>query len=139
MAKAEVGFYPKERPGMGQALKGQVILTDQRFVYVRYTGGKFLTAKAADYSGSIEDGLRNEGSFAIPLSAVTEAKGDRMWGTPYIRLRYRTEGGERVFSMIFTSSLNAMAAAGVLGLALLAKNPGDQLAKAIEQLKSTRQ
>jgi hypothetical protein len=59
---------------MGQALKGQMILTDQRFVYIRYTGGKFLTAKAADYSDRIEEGLRNEGSFAIPLSAVTEAK-----------------------------------------------------------------
>jgi hypothetical protein len=42
VAKVDVGFYPKEKPGMGQALKGQLILTDRRLVYIRYLGGKYL-------------------------------------------------------------------------------------------------
>ena len=135
VAKADVGFHPKEKPGMGQALKGQLILTDRRLVYVRYLGGKYLTAKTADYSDRIEEGLRNEGSFEIPLNKITEAKADRVWGTPYFRLRYQTPSGEKACSLLFVSAMNAMAAGGVLGLAF-AKSPYDQLAKAIEQLKA---
>jgi hypothetical protein len=138
VAKADVGFHPKEKPGMGQALKGQLILTNRRLVYVRYLGGKYLTAKTADYSDRIEEGLRNEGSFEIPLSKITEARSDRVWGTPYFRLRYQAPSGdERACSLVFVSAMNAVAAGGILGLAL-AKSPYDQLAKAIEQLKATQ-
>jgi hypothetical protein len=76
VGKADVGFYPKEKPGMGRALKGQLILTNKRLVYVKYLGGKYLTAKTKDYSGSIEEGLRNEGSFEVPINMITEAKAD---------------------------------------------------------------
>jgi hypothetical protein len=133
VGKADVGFYSKEKPGMGQALKGQLILTNQRLIYVRYLGGKYLTAKAADYSDRIEEGLRNEGSFEIPINMITEAKGDRVWGTPYFRLRYQTSLGEKVCSLTFVSSMNMMGAGSVGGLM---KTPYDQLAKAIEQLKT---
>lgn len=131
--KANVGFYPKEKPGMGKALKGQLILTDQRLVYIRYLGGKYLTAKATDYSDKIEEGLRNEGSFEVPLNMITEAKADRVWGTPFFRLRYQTASGEKVCSLVFVSSMNMMGAGSVWGLM---KTPYDQLAKAIEQLKT---
>jgi hypothetical protein len=133
VGKADVGFYPKEKPGMGQALKGQLILTDRRFVYIRYLGGKYLTAKTKDYSSNIEEGLRNEESFAVPMNMITEAKADRVWGTPYFRLRYQTPTGEKVCSFVLVSSMNMMAAGGVLGLV---KSPYDQIVKAIEQLKS---
>lgn len=133
VAKVDVGFYPKEKPGMGQALKGQLILTDRRLVYIRYLGGKYLTAKVADYSDRIEEGLRNEGSFEVPLDMITEAKADKVWGTPYFRLRYQTPSGEKVCSFVLVSSMNLMAVGGVLGLM---KTPYDQLAKAIEQLKA---
>ena len=136
LAKANVGFYPKEKPGMGQVLKGQLILTDRRLVYVRYSGGKYLTAKTADYSDRIDEGLRNEESFEVPLNNITEAKADRVWGTPYFRLRYQTPSGEKACSLVFVSAMNAMAAGGLLGLAF-AKSPYDQLAKAIEQLKAS--
>ncbi len=132
VGKADVGFYPKEKPGMGQALKGQLILTNRRFIYVRHLGGKYLTAKVKDYSGNIEEGLRNEGSFEVPLNMITEAKADRTWGTPYFRLRYQGPMGEKVCSLVFVSSMNIMGAGSVWGLM---KTPYDQLSKAIEQLK----
>ena len=133
VGKADVGFYPREKPGMGQALKGQLILTDRRFVYIRHLGGKYLTAKTKDYSNNIEEGLRNEESFAVPMNMITEAKADRVLGTPYFRLRYQTPTGEKVCSFVLVSSMNMMAVGGVLGLV---KSPYDQIVKAIEQLKS---
>ena len=132
VGKADVGFYRKEKPGMGQALKGQLILTIRRFIYVRHLGGKFLTAKVKDYSDNIEEGLKNEGSFEVPLNTITEAKADRVWGTPYFRLRYQGPTGEKVCSLVFVSSMNMMGAGSAFGLM---KTPYDQLSKAIEQLK----
>jgi hypothetical protein len=132
VGKADVGFYPKEKPGMGQALKGQLILSNRRLVYVRYLGGKYLTAKTKDYSDSIEEGLRNEGSFEVPLNMITEAKANRVWGTPYFRLRYQTPEGEKACALVLVKSMNLTAVGGVLGLT---QAPYDQLAKAIEQLK----
>jgi len=117
---------------MKQALKGQLLLTNRRLVYVRFLGGKYLGAKAKDYSTSIEEGLRNEGSFQVPLNTITEAKADRMWGTPYFRLRYQTVEGEKACAFVLVSSMNLTAVGGVLGLT---KAPYEQLAKAIEQLK----
>jgi hypothetical protein len=128
-----VGFYPKEKPGMGQALKGQLIVTNLRVVYIRYRGGKYLTAKAEDYTNRIEEGLMNEGSFEVPINMITEAKADRVWGTPYFRLRYRTQNGERACAFVLVSSMNLAAVGGVLGLM---KAPYDQLAKMIDQLKA---
>jgi hypothetical protein len=132
VGKGAVGFYPKEKPGMGQALKGQLIVTNRRLVYIRYHGGKYLTAKAEDYSDRIEEGLRNEGSFEVPINMITEAKADRVWGTPYFRLRYRTQTGEQASAFVLVSSMNLTAVGGVLGLM---KAPYDQLAKIIDQLK----
>lgn len=131
VGKADVGFYPKEKPGMAQALKGQLILTNRRLAYVRYLGGKYMT-EAKDYSGNIEEGLGNEGSFQVPLNMITEAKANRVWGTPYFRLRYQTGEGEKACAFVLVSSMNLTAVGGVLGLM---KAPYDQLAKAIEQLK----
>jgi hypothetical protein len=137
VGKASVGFYPKEKPGMGQALKGQLILTNRRLIYVRYLGGKYLTAKVKDYSDSIDEGLRNDGSFEAPLGKITEAKAERVWGTPYFRLHYQTGEGEKACAFTFVSTMNMMAIGGAIGGVLtLVKNPCDQLAKAIEQLKN---
>ncbi len=133
VGKVDVGFYAKEKPGMGQALKGQMVLTDRRFIYIRYLGGKYLTAKTQDFSDNIDEGLKNEGSFAVPLNMITEAKADRVWGTPYFRLRYQTAQGEKVCSFTLVSSMNMMGAGSVFGLM---KSPYEQIAKAIEQLKS---
>ena len=136
VAKVSVGFYAKEKPGMGQALKGQMILTNRRMVYIRYLGGKYLTAKAEDYGDRLEEGLRNEGSFEVPIKMITEAKADRIWGTPYFRLRYRTQTEERACAFVLVSSMNLMAAGAIGAIWGLAKGPYEQLAKTIEQLKA---
>jgi hypothetical protein len=133
VGKGAVGFYPKEKPGMGQALKGQLIVTNRRLVYIRYHGGKYLTAKTEDYSDRLEEGLKNEGSFEVPINMITEAKADRVWGTPYFRLRYHTQTGEQACAFVLVSSMNLTAVGGVLGLM---KAPYDQLAKIIDQLKA---
>ena len=135
VGKADVGFYPKEKPGMGQALKGQLLLTNQRVVYVRFLGGKYLTAKTRDYGENVEEGLMNEGSFQVPLNAVTEVKPDRVWGTPYLRIRYQTPEGEKACAFILVKAMNFVAVGGALGVFGLTKGPYDQIAKAIEHYK----
>ena len=78
-------------------------------------------------------GLKNEGSFEVPINMITEAKADRVWGTPYFRLRYHTQTGEQACALVLVSSMNLTAVGGVLGLM---KAPYDQLAKIIDQLKA---
>jgi hypothetical protein len=136
VGKVAVGFYPKEKPGMGQALKGELLLTNQRVVYIRYLGGKYLTANVKDYSNNIEEGLKNEGSFEVPLNTIIEVKADRTWGTPYFRLRYQTPTEEKVCSFILVSSMNMLAASTITGIVGVMKSPYDHLAKVIEQLKN---
>ena len=133
MAKVEVGFYHKEKPEMGQTMKGQLILTSRRLVYVKHPGGKFVTAKPTDYSDKIEEGLKNEGSFTIAIDDVNEAKADRVWGTPYLRVRYKANGGEAACSFILVSSMNALGAGNIFGVM---KSPYDQLARIIDQVKT---
>jgi len=133
VGSAVVGFYPKEKIGMGQALKGQMILTDRRFVYIRSLGGKFVSAKTDDYSSNIDEGLKNEGSFAVPLNMITEAKADRMWGTPYFRLRYQTPEGEKVCSFTLMSSMNLLGAGSVFGINEVALRTNSQINRATEE------
>ena len=128
VGKAEVGFYEKEKPGMGQAAKGQLILTNRRLIYVKYLGGKFLRAKPEDYSGKIEDGLKNEGSVEVPLKQISEVRADRVWGTGYLRVRYVTDSGEKVCSFILTSMWT------IWGI-IPGKSPYEEIAKRIEQMR----
>lgn len=126
--KAEVGFYDKEKPGMGQAAKGQLILTNRRLIYIKYLGGKFLRAKPEDYTDKIEEGLKNEGSIEIPLKQISEARADRVWGTGYLRVRYSTDSGEKVCSFILTSMWT------IWGI-IPGKSPYEEIAQRIEQLR----
>lgn len=128
VGKADVGFYDKERPGMGQAAKGQLILTNRRLVYIKYPGGKFLRAKVEDYSNRIEEGLKNEGSLEIPLGRISEAKAERIWGTGYLRVSYRTDSDERACSFILTSMWTMW---GIIP----GKAPYEEVAQRIEQLR----
>lgn len=100
----EVGYYPKEKPGMGQAAKGQLILTDKRLVYVKFRGGKYLRAKVEDFSHRIEEGLKIEGSFEAPLRQIIEAKPGRVLLTSYLRIRYRTDSDEKDCSFILSAT-----------------------------------
>jgi len=92
MGKADVGFYEKEKPGMGRAARGQLLMTNRRLICINYLSKKPFGAKIEDYSDRIEEGLRNEGSFEVSLGKIIEAKSDRILGTGYMRLRYSVDG-----------------------------------------------
>jgi hypothetical protein len=128
LVKAEVIFYDSEKPKMTGPI-GQLILTDRRFVFVKPASRGLISRVAPDYSNNIDEGLRNEGSIAIPLGEITEAKADSTWGTPYLRVRYRTESGDRACSFIFRGG--SFESGGVF----LGRRAIEQLAATIEQLK----
>lgn len=135
VGSAEVLFYEKEKLGMGRGLFGQLILTNQRLVYVKYVEKGLLRREARDYTGNIEEGLRNEGSLAIPVGRINEAKAERTWGTPYLKIRYRADSDEKACSFIFRTSYVWYAPGISSGGVSLRKGPIEELAKNIEQLK----
>jgi hypothetical protein len=128
LVKTEVIFYDSEKPKMTGPI-GQLILTHRRFVFVKPVSRGLITRITPDYSDKIDEGLRNEGSIAIPLGQITEAKADSMWGTPYLRVRYRTESGDRACSFIFRGG--SFESGGVF----LGRKAIEQLAMTIEQLR----
>ena len=128
VVKTEVIFYDKEKPKMTGPI-GQLILTDRRLVFIKPSSRGLIAKVSQDYSGNIENGLRNEGSLAIPLGQIIEAKVDSTWGTPYLRVRYRTESGENACSFIFRGG--SLEAGGVF----LGRRAIEQLAATIEQLR----
>jgi len=125
VVKAEVILYEKEKPWMGRGKAGQLILTNNRLVYIKYVW-KHLHAVVKDYTASIEEGLKNEESLEIPLSRISEAKAERYWGTPYLRVRYLGGAGEKACSFILA----------VKGGPLIAKSPINELAKMIVSLSA---
>jgi len=64
----------------------------------------------------------------LPLSRISEAKADRVWGTGYLRVRYRTDSGEKVCAFILTSMWT------IWGI-IPGKSPYEELAQRIEQLR----
>jgi len=135
VGSAEVLFYEKEKPGMGKGLFGQLILTNQRIVYVKYLEKSLLRREAKDYTSNIEEGLRNEGSLAIPVGQINEAKAERTWGTPYLKIRYLSSLGEKACSFIFRTPYAYYLPGVSSGGVSLRKGPIEELAKTIEQLK----
>jgi hypothetical protein len=128
VVKTEVIFYDKEKPKMTGPI-GQLILTDRRLVFIKPASQGLIARAPQDYSANIDEGLRNEGSLAIPLGQIIEAKSDSTWGTPYLRIRYRTESGEKACSFIFRGG--SIASGGVY----LGRDTIERLAGAIIQLK----
>jgi hypothetical protein len=128
VVKTEVIFYDKEKPKMTGPI-GQLILTDRRLVFVKPVSRGLIARVTPDYSNNIDEGLKNDGSIAIPLGYITEAKADSMWGTPYLRVRYRAESGDRACSFIFRGG--SFESGGVF----LGRRAIEQLAMTIEQLK----
>jgi len=54
--------------------------------------------------------LKNEGSFAVPLERVNEATAESTGGTPYLRLRYQTDEGEKTCSFVFSGTKGSISA-----------------------------
>jgi hypothetical protein len=69
VVKTEVIFYDKEKPKMIGPI-GQLILTDRRLVFVKPSSQGLIARAPQDYSANIDEGLRNEGSLAIPLGQI---------------------------------------------------------------------
>ena len=84
---------------------GQLILTNRRLIYIKYRGMSFLGVQAIshgeDYSNRIEEGLKNKGSFEIPIGQISEAKikqFGRHLSIPYLSVRYQNSSGEKACS-----------------------------------------
>ena len=84
---------------------GQLVLTNRRLVYIKYRGMSFLGVQAVthdeDYSKRIEEGLKNKGSFEIPIGQIYEAKIKRFGrhlSIPYLSVRYQNSSGEKAYS-----------------------------------------
>lgn len=110
---------------MGKMKVGQLILTDQRLVYIKYLW-KHWHAQAKDYTNNIDEGLKNEESFQILKGQLIEATMDSTWGTPYLRVRFQTSSGEKAVSFILTAMWNLEGVSP-------AKGPYKQIAQIIEQ------
>ncbi len=114
VTKSIVGFYDKEKASGRTSSKGQLVLTNERLIYMRIPGRKVLgmevVMQAEDYSNRIEEGLRNEGSFEVPVANVLEAVADRLgsFGTMsrfyYMRVRYRSGSEVRACSFMLVPS-----------------------------------
>ncbi|MGD0805041.1 MAG: hypothetical protein ABSA11_13325 [Candidatus Bathyarchaeia archaeon] len=114
VTKSIVGFYDKEKASGGASSKGQLVLTNERLIYMRIPGKKVLgievVMQAEDYSNRIREGLRNEGSFQVPVADVQEAVANRLgsFGTMarfyYLRVRYRGDSGGRTCSFMLIPS-----------------------------------
>ena len=127
IVKAEAIFYDSEKPKMKGPI-GQLILTGRRLAFIKYAP-RGLIRTLQDYSSNIDEGLKNEGSVEIPMAQVSEARADSIWGTPYLRVRYKVGSVEKACSFIFRGG--PLEAGGVY----LRKGPIEQLAQTIEQLK----
>jgi hypothetical protein len=79
---------------------------------------------------NIDEALKTEGSFEVPISKITEFKPDMRMMRPYIRIRFQTDSGEKVFSFIYTT---AMTQSGASPTAILAYK---RLAKAMAKTKN---
>lgn len=50
----------------------------------------------------MDDALKNEGSFEVAINQITEAAPDTVLKTPYMRIRYNSDSGEKVFLFILS-------------------------------------
>ncbi|MGD0330602.1 MAG: hypothetical protein ABSB40_09200 [Nitrososphaeria archaeon] len=120
--KVVTSFYEKEQlSGMDTpSSRGQLILTNRRLVYIKYpeeVTRKFLGSQvwvnAGDFSNRIEEGLKNEGSFEIPIGQVRDAvmvsgfAPNSLFGFPkaqrfyYLNVRYQNSSGKKTCCFFF--------------------------------------
>lgn len=90
LAKAAAYCYQASEPSVTGSALGQLIVTDKRLIFIKYQGTIHL--KTPDYSGNVEEELKLEGSFFIPISdvldaSVTSKKVGLTHGFPYLRVR----------------------------------------------------
>jgi hypothetical protein len=99
----EISLHKKEKPGVFGSKGGWLFLTDDKLVFVK-TGWR--GAIRACYSEEELDKFYKEGKVGleIPLSNIIEISSDTRLGNPYLTVRYRTEQGEDVCSLLHKST-----------------------------------
>lgn len=119
---AGVKVYEGESLKVGHGLSyslGSLVLTNQRLAFLRsggkgatFTGiallgvpGMYMAEKLASRDKGIEEGLKNPGSFEIPLSEVIEAKAGRSLGSACLVIKYRTPAGEKANTFLWGSGI----------------------------------
>ncbi len=92
--------------GWGRGIAGVLFITDKRLAFVKLVPNKGLKKLFADQymecPENLDDALKNEGSFEVPINQITEAVPDTVLKTPYMRIRYDSGSGEKVFSFILS-------------------------------------
>jgi hypothetical protein len=124
MQEAGVKAYDSESPpsfGLKAgafADVGTLILTNRRLVYVNKGGdsrstawvlGGALAARAVEKSASkaeLDDLMRYEGSYSIPLELVTHVESARKLGNAYLRVDGSIPGQKPSHSFIFGSGIH---------------------------------
>ncbi len=103
--RMEVMLHDSEKPGWGRGTSGMLFITDRRLAFSKLKQKKaFLRYRYEECPEDIDDALKNEGSFEVPINQVIEAMPDTVLKTPYMRVRYSTGAGEKVFSFILSMS-----------------------------------
>jgi hypothetical protein len=124
MQEAGVKAYDSESPpsfGLKAgafADVGTLILTNRRLVYVNKGGdsrsaawvlGGALAARAVEKRASkaeLDDLMRYEGSYFIPLEAITHVESARKLGNAYLRVDSNLQGQKPGHSFIFGSGIH---------------------------------
>jgi hypothetical protein len=129
--KMSVMLHEGEKIGWGRGITGVLFITDKRLAFVKLVRKKaFLRYRYEECPENLDDALKNEGSFEIPIRQITEAAPDTILMTPYMRIRYNTDSGEKVFSFILSMTWTGS------GVSPTAINYYKALAEVIEQAKN---
>ena len=99
-------LHENDKIGWGRGITGVLFITDKRLAFVKLIEKKalkkFLIYRYEECPENLEDALKNEGSFEVPINQITEAAPDTILKTPYMRIRYNAPSGEKVFSFILS-------------------------------------
>jgi hypothetical protein len=101
--QAQVRLHRKETPGvLGEG--GWLFLTEDKVVFAK-TGMRVIYK--ALYNEKELEKLYNEGKvkLEIPISSIIEAAADTKLATPYLRVRYRSQKGDKVLSFIHAGDM----------------------------------
>jgi len=112
--EAGVKSYESDAPKAGWGYQvGSLIVTNQRLVFI--SKGKMARTALGVLAGplammvlektvskaKLDDLAKSEGSYSIPLQAITKVETARKWGGPYLRLDHPNLGGTPLHSYVF--------------------------------------
>jgi hypothetical protein len=130
--KATIVLWEGEKIGWGRGPRYELFITDRRLAFIKLKEKKsFLRCTWEACSDNIDEALKNEGSFEVPISKIIEAKTDTIMMTPYMRVRFQTDSGEKVFSFTFVASMTQD------GTSLMAIIAYKKIAKLVEQARGS--